>query len=71
MYEGDDYTIRTSPKTFINEMLFIHWLRTVFLLWNDDFRRKCQYEDPMILSLDGNAATLFLGRWDMLIHREF
>jgi hypothetical protein len=56
MYEGHDYTIRTSPKTIMNEILVIDWLRAVFLPWNDNLRRSFQCESPVLLFLDGHAS---------------
>jgi hypothetical protein len=56
MCEGHGYTIRTSPKTFMDEISFIDWLRTVFLPWNNKLPRKCQYQGPIILFPDGHAS---------------
>jgi hypothetical protein len=56
MYEGERYTMRTSPKFFMNQVRFIDWLRTVFLPWNDNIGRKSQYKSPIILFLDGHAG---------------
>jgi hypothetical protein len=32
LYEGHGYTIRSVPRTFITEILFIDWLETIVLL---------------------------------------
>jgi hypothetical protein len=41
MHEGHDYTIRTSPKTFLTEILFVDWLKTVFLPWIETRVSEC------------------------------
>jgi hypothetical protein len=58
LYEGHDYTIRTAPKTFITEVLFIDWLKTMFLPRIEDLRAKAKYAGPVILLLDGHSTHL-------------
>jgi hypothetical protein len=57
-FEGHDYMIRTAPKSFMTELLFIDWLKTVFIPWNDNLRQKQQYAGPIILLLDGHASHI-------------
>jgi hypothetical protein len=40
LYEGHDYAIRSAPRTFITEALFIDWLDTIFLPRISELRRK-------------------------------
>jgi prepilin-type processing-associated H-X9-DG protein len=40
----------------MTEVLFIDWLRTVFIPWNENLCRKFQYEGPIVLFLDGHAT---------------
>jgi hypothetical protein len=54
LFDGDDYTIRTSPKTFIIETLFIDWIEMVFLVRINYLRQKFAYEGPVILLVDGH-----------------
>jgi hypothetical protein len=56
LYEGHDYTIRSAPKTFITEVLFIDWLETIFLPRIAELRRKFAYDGPSILIIDGHAT---------------
>jgi hypothetical protein len=56
LYEGHDYTIRTAPKTFITEVLFIDWLKTMFLPRIEHLRAKAKYAGPVILLLDGHST---------------
>jgi hypothetical protein len=56
LFEGHDYTIRTSPKTFITETLFIDWIEMVFLVRINYFRQKFAYEGPVILLVDGRST---------------
>jgi hypothetical protein len=57
VYKEHNYTIRTSPKNSMNEILFVGWLRTLFLLQNDNLRWKSQYEGPITMFLDGHATV--------------
>jgi hypothetical protein len=56
MYEGHDYTIRTSPETFMNEILLIDWLKAVFPPWSQNLRLKFQDGGPILLFLDGHMS---------------
>jgi hypothetical protein len=40
LFEGRGYTIRTSPKTFITEALFIDWIGMAFLVRINYFRQE-------------------------------
>jgi hypothetical protein len=54
--ESHDYTIRTSPKTFITETLLINWIEIVFLVRINGLRQKFAYEGPVILRVDGHST---------------
>jgi hypothetical protein len=56
LFEGHDYTIRTSPKKFITETLFVGRIEMVFLVRINYFRQKFAYEGPVILLVDGHST---------------
>jgi hypothetical protein len=56
VHKGHDYTIRTAPKAFMTEVLFVDWLKTVFLQWIETPRQRMQYQGLVILLLDGHAT---------------
>jgi hypothetical protein len=58
MFECRDYTIRTSPKMFITETLFIDWIKMVFLMRINYFRQKFAYEGPVILLVEGHSTRV-------------
>jgi hypothetical protein len=53
---GHDYLIRSAPKTFITELLFINWLENVFLPRISKLRTKFTHGDPSLLVLDGYST---------------
>jgi hypothetical protein len=55
-YERHNSTIRTSPKTFVTEVSFVDWLKTVFLPQIETRRQRMEHQGPAILLLDGQAA---------------
>jgi hypothetical protein len=61
--EGHDYTIRTSPKTFITETLFIDWIEMAFLVRINYFCQKFPYENPVILLVNGHLTHITPGSW--------
>jgi hypothetical protein len=56
LYSGHDYTIRSAPRTFITEVLFIDWLETVFLPRIAELQRKLAYDGPVILLVYGHST---------------
>jgi transposase len=40
----------------MTEVLFVDWVKTVFIPWNANLRQKFQYEGPIVLLLDGHAT---------------
>jgi transposase len=56
LYEGRDYTIRTAPRTFITEELFIDWLENVFLPKIQSLRPRFSYDGPAVLLVDGHST---------------
>jgi hypothetical protein len=56
MHEEHDYRMRTAPNTFITEVLFLDWLKSVFLPWTETRRQRRQYQGPIILLLDGHST---------------
>jgi hypothetical protein len=56
IYEGYDYTIRTAPKTFLTEVLFIDVLQTVLLPWVEMGWQRTHCNGPVVLLLDGRAT---------------
>jgi hypothetical protein len=56
VYEGHDCAIRSAPRAFITEVLFIGWLDTIFLPRISDLRRKFNYDGPNILIVDGHST---------------
>jgi hypothetical protein len=61
LFEVHDYTIRTSPKTFIAETLFTGWIEMVLLMRINYFYQKFAYEGPVILLVDGHSRHLTPG----------
>jgi hypothetical protein len=55
--EGHDQTIKTAPKTFMTEVLFIEWLQTLFLPWVETRRQNMHSDSPLGLFLDGHATV--------------
>jgi hypothetical protein len=56
LYEGHDYAIRSAPRTFITEVLFIDWLDTIFMPRISEFRRKFDSDGLNILIVDGHST---------------
>jgi hypothetical protein len=56
LYEGHDYTIRSTPGTLITEVLFIDWLETIFVPRIAELRQKFAYDGPSILIVDGHST---------------
>jgi hypothetical protein len=56
LFESHDYTIRHSPSTFINEVLFIDWIENVFLTRINCLRSKMNYNGKVVLIVDGHAS---------------
>jgi hypothetical protein len=56
LYEGHDCAIRSAPRTFITEVLFIDWLDTIFLPRISELLRKFDYDGPSILSVEGHST---------------
>jgi hypothetical protein len=56
LFEGHDYTIRHSQNTFINEVLFIYWIETVFLKRINYLRSKMSYTGKAVLIVNGHAS---------------
>jgi hypothetical protein len=54
--KGHDCAIRSAPRTFITEVLFIDWFDTIFLPRISELRRKFDYDGPGILIVDGHSA---------------
>jgi hypothetical protein len=53
--EGHDYAIRSVPRTFITEILFIDWFDTIFLPRISELRRKFDYDGQGNLIADGHS----------------
>jgi hypothetical protein len=56
IFSGHDSTIRTAPKTFRTEVLFIDSLENIVTLWTNNFNTKFHYEGLIVLLLDGHAS---------------
>jgi hypothetical protein len=56
LYEGHDYAIRSAPRTFVTEVLFIDWLDTIFPPRIPELRRKFDYDGPSILIVDRHST---------------
>jgi 4-hydroxybenzoate polyprenyltransferase len=56
LFEGHDYIIRTSPKTFRTETLFVDWIDMVFLVRINYLRQKFASEGPVTLFVDGYST---------------
>jgi hypothetical protein len=75
LYERHDYVIRNAMKTFITEVLFIEWLKTMFLPRIENLRAKANYTGSVVLFLDGHSthvtqrAVAFAGSERILIIR--
>jgi hypothetical protein len=61
LFEGHDYTIRTSLKTFITETLLLDWIEMVFLVRINYLRQKFAYEGSAILLVDGHSTHVTPG----------
>jgi hypothetical protein len=71
LFEGHDYTIRTAPKTFMTEVLFIDWVQTVFIPWNENLRRKFNMTARSCACLMGMPLMLPNGCLRGRAQREF
>jgi hypothetical protein len=56
LHEGYDRAIRSAPRTFITEVLFIDWLETIFLPHISELRRTFDYDRPSIRIVDGHST---------------
>jgi hypothetical protein len=56
MYDWNDYTLRTAPKTFVTEVLFGDRLKTIFLWWRETRRQRMLFQGPVRLLLEGHAT---------------
>jgi hypothetical protein len=56
LYAGHYYVVRSAPKTFITELLFIDWLEKIFSPSISEFQTKFTYDDSNLLVLDGNST---------------
>jgi hypothetical protein len=58
LYEGHDYAIRSAPRTFITEVLFVDWLDTIFLPRISELRWKFNYDGLSILIVDRHSTRV-------------
>jgi hypothetical protein len=49
LYEGHDYVIQNAPRTFLTEVLFIDWVKTLFIPRIQHLRAKYGYTGPIVL----------------------
>jgi hypothetical protein len=75
LYECHGYAIRSAPRTFITEVLFIDWLETIFLPRISELRRNFDYDGPSILIVDGHSThvtprvIVLCGAWNVIMIR--
>jgi hypothetical protein len=73
LYEGHDYAIRSSPQTFITEVLFIDWIDTIFLLRISELRQIFNYHRPSVLIADEHSTHVtprVIALWNSECHRD-